>query len=292
MEKETLVRMAGERDPALTVAFCGQSQCFPDHAYGPGARPYFLLHFIHTGQGRLIVGGRTYRLHAGQAFLIRPNELVYYQADHHQPWTYGWIALAGSFALQAVAALGFDYPFLTLPDEVARSIWQTLTAMMRDYQPTWAGNLRVTSRACAILAELAGLHEPVALTAPKRNYITGHASAAWNHVNAVIQLIQKNYRDDLTVTALAARLNLDRAYLSTVFKRYTGLSVKAYLNTFRISRSEEILFTTDWPVAEVAQASGFRSASYFSKAFKRATGVSPRAYRAARLGRPEAHVTG
>lgn len=39
--------------------------------------------------------GRLFRLNAGDAFLICPGELIYYEADGHAPWSYTWIGMQG-----------------------------------------------------------------------------------------------------------------------------------------------------------------------------------------------------
>ena len=106
-----------------------------------------------------------------------------------------------------------------------------------------------------------------------------------SYVDQAILLIGQKYNSDLSVEGLAAEIGIDRSYLSTIFKRQTGLTVKDYLTSFRISRSQEILFTTDCPVTQVARMSGYNSVSYFSKAFKRQMGMSPNQYRRWRRSR-------
>ena len=64
----------------LTVYFCGSENCPPRHAYGPAVRPHYLLHVILKGRGIYQYKGQTYALSAGDAFLIPPAEVTYYQA--------------------------------------------------------------------------------------------------------------------------------------------------------------------------------------------------------------------
>lgn len=69
----------------LSVYFCGQEDCGPNHSFGPAMRPHYLLHVIYHGKGIYQCGGHTYHLKAGDAFLIRPMDSIYYRADTSAP---------------------------------------------------------------------------------------------------------------------------------------------------------------------------------------------------------------
>lgn len=79
----------------LTLYFCGSEHCTPGHSYGPAVRPHYLLHVILQGHGRYQYKGETYALQAGDAFLISPAEVTYYQADEVHPWSYAWVGFDG-----------------------------------------------------------------------------------------------------------------------------------------------------------------------------------------------------
>ncbi|MFQ9495727.1 MAG: helix-turn-helix domain-containing protein [Dorea longicatena] len=66
------------------------------------------------------------------------------------------------------------------------------------------------------------------------------------------------------------------------FFKADGCSIKKYILDFRITQSEEFLFTSDWSVDYISQICGFNSPSYFSKIFKEYHGISPTEYRKSR----------
>lgn len=282
VQKETLVRLPdlGWRD--LRPLFTGRSACYGGHSYGPGARPYHLVHFIVSGSGILRMKETTFHLHAHQAFIIAPNELVYYQADFDNPWTYEWIAFDGTRAVDLMSQLGFTFPMIVsnLTQSDFTDVDGQLTLMRQRNHKSAFDNLQDQSALFAILSTLAQsvrqTREPLA---------SKDGGRAESYVDQAISLIGQKYNSDLSVEGLAAEIGIDRSYLSTIFKRQTGLTVKDYLTSFRISRSQEILFTTDCPVTQVARMSGYNSVSYFSKAFKRQMGMSPNQYRRWRRSR-------
>lgn len=77
------------------VYTCGKEACAPGHSYGPAARSGYLIHYVIRGRGLYRTRERTWRLTAGDAFLIVPNELIYYEADREDPWEYTWIGFQG-----------------------------------------------------------------------------------------------------------------------------------------------------------------------------------------------------
>ena len=92
----------------LTVYFCGSENCPPRHAYGPAVRPHYLLHVILKGRGIYQYKGQTYALSAGDAFLIPPAEVTYYQADEREPWSYAWVGFDGKAVPEILARTVFS----------------------------------------------------------------------------------------------------------------------------------------------------------------------------------------
>ena len=63
-----------------------------------------------------------------------------------------------------------------------------------------------------------------------------------------------------------------------VFKDYTGMTPKEYINNIRISRAKELLVNTDMTMSEIAERTGFYDQNYFSRMFKKHTGSCPKNY--------------
>ena len=79
---------------------------------------------------------------------------------------------------------------------------------------------------------------------------------------------------------MAARMGLNRSYLTTLFKGHTGMSIKEYLMDFRLQQSILRLQRANYTVKQSALESGFNDPLYYSRLFKLRYGVSPHAYRA------------
>ncbi len=87
---------------------------------------------------------------------------------------------------------------------------------------------------------------------------------------------------DLSLTTVAAHVNVSPSHFSAIFSRETGETFKEFLTRIRMERAQGLLRSTSLPIVEIAQRSGYSDPHYFSAAFKRVTGMPPRDYREAR----------
>lgn len=106
----------------------------------------------------------------------------------------------------------------------------------------------------------------------------------------VLDYLGAHFADPLTLDALAAEAAISKFHFVRLFRAKTGKTPHAYLLGLRLAAARRLLATTAMPVAGVARACGFASASHFCTAFARAAGATPTAFRQAAHGRPVGHV--
>ena len=95
----------------------------------------------------------------------------------------------------------------------------------------------------------------------------------------VMVFIGEGYCGRLTVSSIAAAVELHPNYLMRAFKRRCGVSLWEYILRLRVSHAERLLATTDATVVNVALAAGFGSVARFYATFERVCGLSPGTYR-------------
>ncbi len=91
--------------------------------------------------------------------------------------------------------------------------------------------------------------------------------------------IHANYSQDIDRNEVAKEFYLTPEYLAKLYKKETGISIKSYINEYRINIAKNKLLETELSVSEIAEAVGFFNFSYFSTIFKKSVGVSPNEYR-------------
>lgn len=98
-------------------------------------------------------------------------------------------------------------------------------------------------------------------------------------VQQAILSVDANLSGTLNLRSLSEELNISGSYLSTIFKKETGLTLTDHIANRRVDRAMELLRTTRLQVQTVAQHCGIVDVHYFSRIFKRITGQTPREYR-------------
>ena len=94
-----------------------------------------------------------------------------------------------------------------------------------------------------------------------------------------LDYIYQHLHEPVRLTRLAEFTGLNASYLSTLFKKETGLSVSDYVLSKRMEAAKNMLkFSTD-SYAEIAVTLAFSSQSHFTRVFKQQTGYTPKAYR-------------
>jgi two-component system response regulator YesN len=93
--------------------------------------------------------------------------------------------------------------------------------------------------------------------------------------------IDQHFDDaDLSLSDVAARVNLSPSHFSVVFSHETSQTFKDYLTETRIKKAKEMLRMTNLKAAEISYQVGYNDPHYFSYVFRKNTGLSPTEFRA------------
>lgn len=98
-------------------------------------------------------------------------------------------------------------------------------------------------------------------------------------VRIVKAYIEENFDKPLTLENAAEKVNLTPNYVSTIFKKETGVSFLEYLTSVRLDKATEMLRKSDMSMSEIAEAVGYSDVKHFSKLCKKTLGMKPSEYR-------------
>ncbi|MGD1806741.1 AraC family transcriptional regulator [Dapis sp. BLCC M126] len=97
-------------------------------------------------------------------------------------------------------------------------------------------------------------------------------------LNQVIDYIQANLHQDLTLTELAAIAKVSPNYFATQFKKSIGITPHQYVIGQRVAKAKQLLLTGKLTLAEIAYSVGFVDQSHLIRHFKKAMGVTPKKF--------------
>lgn len=95
----------------------------------------------------------------------------------------------------------------------------------------------------------------------------------------LLQLISEEYFVDNLLVKAQESFHYTLPYMSSVFKKETGMNFKEYLQKYRVNTAKKMLLYTDKKVSEICSCVGYSDYKYFCDIFKRYTKFTPAQYR-------------
>ena len=99
------------------------------------------------------------------------------------------------------------------------------------------------------------------------------------HVNTACAYIQKHIYEKISLNDVARHMAFTPSYLSGLFKKYTGMTISAYIVDQKLQYAAELLTSTNKSIKTIALDLKFCDSQHFSKSFLKKYGKRPLAYR-------------
>jgi len=243
----------------------GEEACAPCHFFGPHILSHWLVHYVRSGRGIFRIHENEYEVHAGEVFFIPPYVSTYYEADRDDPWDYQWLGIYGSGLAEIYASAGLSEH--TPVRAVSPAVPRVLDALLKQGE-----NVRPCGAVSLAYAFLEALSE---------NAPPPPANESKAYVEHAEDYLQRFIYKKVTVADIAAHLNIDRSYLTSLFKKHRGISTQQYILKVKMEAACGYLLATDYDVARIARSVGYDDPFVFSHAFKTLYGESPTAWRKA-----------
>ena len=251
------------------------------YGYGPTIRDHYLLHFVKGGTGIVQAHNTEYRINSGNIFAIYPHQITYYESSRSSPWEYYWIGFDGKWAKELMSRIGFENDQqiavkIIQPESVFNQL-EEIHALVKNLDDIDRNLIALTGQTMTLLHSVSVM--PQDSTQVERREAPGILGHEYTRI--LLSIIATSYSEHISVQELARRLNLNRTYMSKLFKQDTGSSIRDYLADYRMGRAELMLLESHHTIGNIALSCGYEDALYFSRAFRKKHGVSPREWRQA-----------
>lgn len=98
-------------------------------------------------------------------------------------------------------------------------------------------------------------------------------------VQKIILYLENHSHEPYSLDDIAAKFYISRAYLTRIFKSFTGFTITEYIAFCRVKKAKVLLTETSLSITEISTQIGFGNVTYFEKIFKRMTDLTPLQYR-------------
>lgn len=242
--------------------------------------PYYELCYLATGERFFFVRDRTYHMVAGDLILVPMNELhrtmdaeqtVYEKLEiDFLPEVLGPVERLIDQA-DLLAPFQREGLLLRLTPEEQEVFTKMFFQLVDELKLRRFG---YAAQATMLLCQLLLFAERIQHSAQTVSTVYFHAKA-----KDLIQYVNANYKEKLTLDMLADRYQYNPCYLSILFKKITGFTFSQYLNTMRVKATQQLLRITDRDITDICMECGFNSLSHYGRVFKKIVGQSPSEYR-------------
>ena len=235
-----------------------------------GVNQHILIYCVE-GSGWVETNHLRTTVLASQFIVIPANTAHKYGSHENDPWTIYWFHFRGEISGHIVELIQAKtrkvQPTLGYNENRIKLFEEIYTNLEMGYS---MDNLRYTNMTFYhFLSSL--LYED------KFNYADRKKEN--DLVTTSIELMQKKTNTVLTLTELAAAVNLSVSHYSALFRAKTGYSPIEYFNHLKVQKACQYLLFSDMPVKEMASLLGVDDPYYFSRMFSRLMGTSPTQYR-------------
>lgn len=224
-----------------------------------------------AGRGRIQIGTKSYPIQEGMLFYLRPGEQHMIEPSAELPANF----LTVHFSYATVDWNDGKWVIAEEPETFNMSSAQ----LLKDYYQMedvfkrlvdcWYAKLpRYEFVAKTIFQQLL-----TSISATRHRQDQNYAISL--KVERVIQHMHEQLRGKVTLSELAALVQLSPTYLSRMFKETTGYSVIEYFNKMKMDKAKELMVEGQSKMKEIARALGFADEFYFSRLFKQLEGISP-----------------
>lgn len=282
----------GKFHPVLSGNFPVFLACF-DFSSGSRLAPSYHDHlevlYVYSGAGYVTIQNQRSPIVGGNVVLIGAN--VFHVVERVPESDLRVIAL--HFLPEAVYAAGdsphhfeflrpfFDHSIerkavLPVGAEVTKQATRFLEAISREF----AGHkmhyqLAIISTLYDLLLTI--VRHYVDFSEDVSDYLRKRARLV--RLKPVFELIERDYREPLTLDTIADVAGMSRSYFCGFFRNVTGNTLTEYLSRFRVDKARELLLQSTLNITEIGYEVGFQNHSYFDKVFKKLHGITPHEFR-------------
>lgn len=244
---------------------------------------FYEVYLFLGGSVEYRVEGQIFRLQRGDVLLINPMELhqVSVESDG-QPYERivlwiepDYLARHGSELTRCFdPSLPTHVNLLRPAPQQQAQLLGMMDALVRErYTQEYAAGAYATGLFLQVMAELNRL----ALHAD----VLPETAASTELIANVLQLVSRNYADELLLDDIASRFYVSKYHLSHEFTRQVGTSLHKYVTLKRLQIARQMLTDGEAP-GEVSARCGFGDYANFYRAFRAQYGMTPKSCAARR----------
>lgn len=252
-----------------------KESCFPPRrkvaVQGPWSRHDYYFVYVASGTASYFIDDIAEEIKEGQLLFVVPHQ-IYFQlkaapAFRFYKLTFGedvLTLLPGSFSFLDYCFNAPVVSFDTFSQKRVCTLMQTLRTILKSGK---GQTELIIAYVNTLLSEIETAYQSREVISPQLRYNI-------QKFHFFRGLVEKEYTQQPTAAALAARMDISTDTLNRIVARFSGHNVKEYIIRRIIKEAKRNLFYENASIKELAYNLGFSDPNYFSRLFKNKEGIS------------------
>lgn len=197
-------------------------------------------------------------------------------------------------ALKACIASNKRSVFLSLFDAIFADCFQVDIQMVETLIFELSAAIRSAHRSSALLPTIQELNDPYLLAnmftfAEMHDHLRYLFLQIFEHLEQaekssdilvqICQFIDENFDANLSLGSISNDFFLSSSYLSSLFKKGTGITITHYIESVRMEQAKQLLQNYALSINDIALSVGYSDPNYFGKVFKKHILLTPTQFR-------------
>lgn len=222
------------------------------------------------------VDGKYYILYKENSMPLIINSRSIHAFESGRPKPYIGLALQINYQFLKRVYPQIDYIYFKQPDEEVGMLIKKQLFLINEYYESESSHKELLIySALYYLIYLLAQH----LAVEKKDKVELKSEKNKHRITSIINYIDKNYQEDLTIEKLSEVFGLSEGHLSKLFKDNLGMTIKSYISQTRAKEVKQALLDSDLPLIDIAIMCGFPSVKSMNKVFKDLYHITPSQFR-------------
>ena len=254
-------------------------QSIPAHAHGRGC---YEIHYIRHGSGTVVIDGVPRRVGQNTLYTTGPSILHEQIPDPSDPMVESCIYLRVFPDFEKMESTSFLTPFLEQAFWMGQDtqqvlpLFDTIFQELEQKKPGYRPLLSALFQQLIVCIARNYLEPEAYQPVPENGFEDASGDSSLSLI--VEEAFLYEYRT-ITLERLARRIHLSPRQTERLIRQYYNSTFLKKRTEARIGAASVLLKTTELPVGEIAEMTGYSSSEHFSYAFKTYTGMSAREFR-------------
>lgn len=256
-----------------------------DFLYDGESHNFWELVFVDAGQVIVKANDREYTLKQGEIIFHKPNEFHSLRADMVSAANIVVI----SFVCSSKAMSFFKGKSMTVPTKLKKHISSIVEEYSQTFNPMAIEDKKLEIRENSLIGgqQMIRTYLEQLLIALIRSEqhkqdlrIFPSKESMDNHlITQMIQIIEENTYNRISVEQICDQLNYSRAYLSKIFKKASGYTILEYILKHKIREAKKLIREEKYNFTQISDLLAFDNPHYFSRVFKKIANMTPTEYK-------------